>query len=115
MNIPDWKIYYGNNSTFDNFNGPPEAAPSTGVIAIACYDCDSRRRILSQKDFYWWVDGWVPSWVAGDQYGMLQYMMQPGLKIIKFGTSVDDRVWREIIASANDLPLELGDIKPLKA
>jgi len=126
ISIPDWRIYYGNNSTFDNFNGKPEDAPATGVIAIAYYDCDNRRRLWSEKDFYWWdvnppvghisvVNAGKPQWFGGDQYGWLQYMYRPGIKIVKFGATYDDMTWRALITKViNDLPLELGDIKPLK-
>jgi len=29
-----WRIYYADGSTFDNTQGNPEDAPTTGVIAI---------------------------------------------------------------------------------
>lgn len=100
----DWKIYYADGSTFTNEGGPPEMAPSGGVICIAYYDDDGRRHICHAADYYVWNWG---RWVNADSSGFWQYMLEPGLKIVKFGRLVNEVTYREIMTLAlnNDLPI----------
>lgn len=103
----DWRIYYGDGSTYSSTDGPPESAPCTRVICVAWYDDDLRRRICHQADYYLWGDN---RWFSADISGFMQYMQEPGIKIVKFGREIGDLAYRSIMAGAmDDLPLAKGD------
>ena len=112
-----WCIYYDTGATFSNEDGEPKDAPCTGVLAVIYYDPDGQRKIRSGVDFYWFEDDPLSEvgenqWYSGDIYGLTQYMYRPGLKIVKFGKTVDDKTWRASLEHIiNDLPRELGAIK----
>jgi hypothetical protein len=100
----NWRIYYGDGSTFDNTNGPPEAAPCGGVQFVAYNDEDNRPRLCHDKDYYIFEDG---RWFGVDAAGFWQYMGEPGFKVVKFGRMIGDLKFREIAAFCfNDLPVE---------
>ena len=100
----DWKIYYGDGSTYSNEDGSPESAPTGNVIAVAFYDEDNRRKICHQADYYVRRDG---RWFSADASGFWQHMMEPGAKVVKFGREIGDLRYREVMSfTMNDLPLE---------
>ena len=105
--IPNWKINYGDGSTYSSEDGLPEAAPCTRVICVAFYDDDNRRRVCHQADYYLWGDN---RWYSADISGFMQYMQEPGLKVVKFGREIGDLKYREIMTFAlnHDLPLARG-------
>lgn len=98
----EWKIYYGDGSTFSNLEGNPEDAPCGNVQRIAYYDEDGRRRQAHDRDYYIYDKNWY----AADIIGFYQYMSEPGFKIVKFGRMLPDSKYREISSFVdNDLPL----------
>lgn len=100
----DWRIYYGDGATFSNEDGPPEQAPAGGVIAVAWYDEDNRRRLAHGTDYYIFDDG---RWMGVDASGFWQYMAEPGFKFVKLGRMVGDLKFRSVMSKAmNDLPVE---------
>lgn len=99
-----WKIYYGDGTTFSSEQGSPESAPCTRVICVAWYDEDKRRKLSHQADYYVYGDG---RWFSADMSGLLQYLMEPGFKVVKFGREIGDLAYRTIMSNAmNDLPLD---------
>jgi hypothetical protein len=102
----NWRVYYGDGSTFSNEDGAPEMAPCSRVIAVAFYDQDNRRRVCHQADYYLWGDG---RWYSADASGFWQYMQEPGPKVVKFGREIGDIKYREVMTFAlSDLPLSRG-------
>ena len=99
----DWKIYYGDGSVFTNLDGEPQDAPCGNVQRIAYYDADGRRKFCHDKDYYIYENN---CWYAVDMIGFLQYMSDPGFKIVKFGRMMPDLKFRELCSYIdNDLPL----------
>lgn len=70
-----WRIYYGDGTTYDNFDGPPEESPAGGVQAIVC------------------LPGY---WYCGDEVGYFQHMLEPGWKIIRFGSLISNEDYARI-------------------
>ena len=103
----NWRIYYSDSSTFSNEDGGAEMAPCGRVIAVAFYDDDNRRRVCHQADYYLW-DG--VRWYSADINGYMQYMLEPGFKVVKFGREIGDLQYREIMGFVlnRDLPLARG-------
>src|SRR3990167_5592916 len=104
LTMINWKLYYGDGSTYSNEDGLPEDAPCGRVIAAAFYDEDNRRRICHQADYYIW-DG--TRWYSASDSGFWQYMGEPGAKVVKFGREIGDIQYRSVMSQAmNALPLE---------
>lgn len=107
----DWRIYYGDGSTFDNENGGPEMAPCGRVICVSFYDEDNRRKICHYADYYIW-DG--KRWFSASDSGFWQYMGEPGFKVVKFGREIGDLAYRAVMSKAmNDpqMPLERAAVR----
>lgn len=100
----NWRIYYGDGSTFDNEDGGPEHAPCGGVQYVAWYDVDNRRRLAHSSDYYIFEQD---RWFGVDASGFWQYMGEPGLKCVKLGRMIGDLQFRAISSKAmNDLSIE---------
>ncbi len=78
-----WRIYYGDGTTFDSEQGAPEQAPAANVQAIAqVADIGIGRRTCSRYDFYWFDRG---EWHGSDLFGLFDYLMRVSPSIVKFG------------------------------
>jgi len=99
-----WRVYYGDGSTFSDEEGSPEMAPGCGVMCIANYDEDNRRKLAHSTDYYFFDAG---RWYGCDIFGLWDYLSRVGLKIVKFGRMIGDNQYRAVMSQAmNDLPLE---------
>lgn len=79
-------------------------APGTNVMCVACYDDDNRRRLAHSMDYYI-CEG--TRWFGVDIFGLWDYLVRPGVKVVKFGRLIPDLQYREVMSHAmNDLPLE---------
>lgn len=86
----NWRIYYGDGSTYSDEDGPPELAPKLDVQIINKCDetpgIDNRGTLrVQQYDFYWWTE--EAEWFGGDIFGLWDYMQRPGWKVVLFGRS----------------------------
>lgn len=102
----DWEIFYDNGETFNSEDGSPEEAPGRGVIAIVCPDKIQEWVIVSKFDYYIFrPDGWY----GVDQFGLYDYLIDPGFKIVKFGRTIDNAEFQRIHQSANIVKLLLKE------
>lgn len=98
-----WVIYYTDESTFSNQDGPPEMAPKIGMICICHFNLDNRREIVASKDFGWYdetpiyKDEKLGTFFGGDWAGLFQYLARPGKKVVYFGATIHDFVFRRIM------------------
>lgn len=81
-----WKIYYGDGTTYSSADGPWESAPTRNVQFVLCPDPIVGRRIHSCCDYYLYRDG-QPFGV--DIFGLFDYLLEIGL--VKFGRSLTRR------------------------
>jgi hypothetical protein len=79
-----WNIEYIDGSEFSNLDGRPEDAPGGGVESIAQEDTNGEvgTIIHNGSDFYVF-DKQYGGWYGMDIFGFVQYLIRPGLKIIK--------------------------------
>jgi hypothetical protein len=91
-----WRVYYGDGTTFDSDMGEPQDAPCTNVQVIAEPHPEVGRRLWQKCDYYWY-DGF---WWGGDIVGFLDYLMWPGLKVVKFGRAIHLAEFRDIYVRA---------------
>lgn len=101
----DWRIYYDGADPVDSGQVGPDGVPVFGVLVIVCRDSDHGRRLVATKDFYVWVEwGDEYSWLGVDQYGLLDYLAQPGWKKILIGRMVHPDRFNEAMRRADQDP-----------
>lgn len=80
-----WLIWYDDGSSFSNEDGPPHAAPRTGVQIVAVEHTSVGRLLWHSSDFYCWQDEWVPRSLLG----LMDYLREPGAeKIVLQGRGI---------------------------
>lgn len=107
----DWRIYYGDGSSFDSSEGSPLDAPSYGIICAVYPDELVGRAIMHGWDWYYWVNG---QWWGSDIYGVLDRMLHNlPLQALKQGRNVSNQVYRKIMTTADkdpDFPPKSGKL-----
>ncbi len=92
-----WCVYYVDGSAFSNVNGEPVNAPGGGVLAVVQEDSTVGVLVHHQNDFYCF-DEQFGGWTGMDVYGLTQYLMKPGFKVIKIGEAMSLARYKEMIA-----------------
>lgn len=92
----DWVVYYNRETTFNNDDGDPIDAPAWGIQVIAQTDDQVGRRLISQSDFYLFIDG---KWVGVDFIGLIDHLANV-LGIVKVGRMIDRQQYRAILEQA---------------
>lgn len=108
---PEWRIYYGDGSTFDSLQGSPESAPPYGVQVIASVHPDYGRVLLRRWDWYYIHDG---EWFGSDVHGLLSQLMHDQYKLIsavKQGQVLSTPRYTAIVERARSDP----DFPPMSA
>ena len=94
-----WQIFYGDDTEYRDSDGPPELAPTRNVQAIVSEDPDTGRRIERQVDFYVWHAS--RGWVGVDRFGLYDYLIEPGWKIVLFGRTLSYREYSRLLDRAS--------------
>lgn len=94
----DWRIYYGDGTTFTSEEGTPSDAPALDVQAIVTRTNADRRNVVSVHgwDYYWRLDG---EWWGGDLFGLFDALLRKAHPVL-FGRTIDTNRHGEIIAQA---------------
>ncbi len=101
----EWRIYYGDGSTFDDEDGPPELAPARDVQVIVVHDDDVLWATQTGSDYYVWDDrGSGSRWWGVDKFGLYDYLIEPGYKIVLFGRTIANEEFAEIFKRAKEDP-----------
>lgn len=90
----EWKIFY-QESTYSSKDGLPEHAPKRNVQVIAVQDESLGKRIERSNDYYIWTPS-NGKWRGVDQFGLFDYLIEPGYKIVLFGRTLSDDEYRAI-------------------
>jgi len=91
-----WKIYYDGDQTYCDEDGPPELAPKRGVQVITVA-CDlTGYRFEREEHHYVWKDAWF----AVDNFGLYDYLIEPGFKIVLFGRTLSTPEYRKVLNKA---------------
>ncbi len=98
-----WKIFYVDGSTFSHIDGKPEDAPGGAVVAVAQEDDVVGVMIHHGSDFYVF-DKQYGGWYGLDVFGLTQYLMRSGLKIIKLAEVMNTKAYRALVKSLQDDP-----------
>ena len=106
-----WKIFY-QDGTYSDINAP-ELAPKTGVQAIVVANDVVGRRVESTEDFYIWTPE-NGGWRGANHFRLAEYLQSPGVKIVLFGRTINDKDYADVMRRAcndPDLPPKTGKIK----
>ena len=96
MTTVNWRLYYGDGSTFDSAEGLPEQAPALNLQAIAqADDIDIGRRTVSGYDFYWFDQG---RWYGGDLFGLFDFLQRSS--VVKFGRAIPRAQYQALLTRA---------------
>lgn len=107
MEKVEWRIYYDNDTVFDNLDGTPSQAPGRGIICIVQPDPaplmqNVNTKILTGHPFYWWHREWG-YWMHSDRDGMLDQLTADRKDVIcavKMGRWANFHKYYEILAIA---------------
>lgn len=95
----EWKIYYGDGSTFSSEQGSPEDAPGYDVQAIVYYHAEVGRVVIYNRGYYVRNDD---GWFGVDMFGALDQMVAKGH--LKTGRTLLDETYKAIIEKAKTDP-----------
>jgi hypothetical protein len=95
--LPTWRIYYGDQTTFSDLDGEPSAAPALDVQVIVSRNDEVGRFLICGWSYYWFDDG---EWYGGDIFGLFDYLQRPGWKVVRFGRTRPNAVYRAAYAAA---------------
>ena len=98
-----WKVYYIDGATFSNIDGEPQDAPGGGVLAVAQEDDIVGAVVHQQNDFYCF-DEQFGGWYGLDVFGLTQYLMRPGFKVVKLGEVMTTETYKTLIKSLREDP-----------
>jgi hypothetical protein len=101
--VPEWRIYYSNETTFDSDQGEPHDAPSEGFLCAIGYDETGKRYIMHGWTFYQW-DTETNQWWGMDQFGLFDRLRRNLVYAYKEGRTVSRKRWEEIMVRANNDP-----------
>lgn len=95
--MPVWIVYYTDGRTIQDDQCCPESLPKRDVQAIVQQHDSAGWHCLSGNDFYVWRDD---RWWGVDQFGMYDYLIGPGWKVVLFGRFISDADYAAILARA---------------
>lgn len=108
-----WRIYYGDGSTFDSSQGSPLDAPPLDVQIIVVADDQVGRQLLHLWDWYYW-DHRDNQWCGADIYGLLDQLLWNHVSAVKQGRTLPQSEFDAIKATAladRDFTPKSGDKK----
>lgn len=94
-----WIIYYGDGSKVYDKDCNPEDVPRRDIQVITVEDEDVGQAFVRNSDYYWW-DYKMNCWSGGDIFGLFDYLIEPGVKIVLFGRTITNDEYREILSRA---------------
>ena len=95
----DWRIYYGDGSTYSDEDGPPEAAPPWGAVAVVTRDPNDPREITSVHGTgfdYFVYDG--AGWWGVDFVGLIDRLATRTAQVVCFGRTIRTADFESVIA-----------------
>lgn len=100
----DWRIYYGDGSTFDSTQGEPEDAPAFDFQCVVQPDPRVGRTVMAGWDWYYYrVD--IGEWWGSDIHGLLDLLLHRfPIKAVCQGRHSYNPVYTEIIKKASEDP-----------
>lgn len=107
----EWRIYYDDETTFDNIQGEVWDAPGLGVVCVVCI-LEGDRAILSRWDYYVYKNG---EWCGHDLFGLLDQLTSDRdntARGVKAGRTIATALYKRIMYKAkNDEDFRKGSFR----
>ena len=103
---PEWRIYYGDGSTFDSLQGSPWEAPGYDVQCIVYPDEDVGRVVLHRWDFYLY-NLLEKEWYGSDLLGLMDHLChdrEQSFCAVKQGRTITTPQFRSVFQRASHDP-----------
>jgi hypothetical protein len=97
--MAEWLIFYGDGSTFGSSDGSPAIAPARDVQAIVQIDSRVGVWLQTTGDYYIFDS----KWRSVDIFGLFDYLIDPGYKVVKFGRTISNEEYQAIICKAEEV------------
>lgn len=98
----NWRIYYGDGSTFSSDDGLPQDSPPWGVVAIVSRNGDDPREISVMMgtgfDYFVW-DG--VDWWGGDFVGLIDRLATRTAHVVCFGRTITTDQYQKVTQKAS--------------
>jgi hypothetical protein len=93
----DWRIYYGDGSTYSDEDGPVEDAPAQGVQAVVTRSASDPRQVISVHgwDYYWQTH--EGEFYGGELFGLYDALLRRCHPIF-FGRTIPTADWQAVVA-----------------
>lgn len=78
--MAEWRIYYGDGSTFSDEDGHPRNAPGENVAVIVRRHEVVGRALCARRDFYAFHDG---EWYGHDHIGLVDFAIRKGIAAVE--------------------------------
>jgi len=94
-----WKIFYGDGSTYSNEDGSPELAPKRNV-QIVIHSSELVGFSIEREEHYYLWQADRGGWTAANEFGLYDYLIDPGFKIVLFGRTLNLTEYQAILNRA---------------
>jgi hypothetical protein len=105
-----WWIVYGDRSFYSSADGSAFDAPGRDVQAVLSPDPDHGWQLWTRGEFYVFLPD-ADTWRPVDQWGLFDYLLEPGPRKVVFGRTMFDPEFHALLAWLNahpDLPTKTG-------
>jgi len=99
-----WCVYYVDGKRFSSLDGQPQEAPGGGVLAVVQDDAEVGVLVHQQNDFYCYGEEFG-GWAGMDVFGLAQYLMKPGFKVVKLGEVMSTDKYKAMLAEIRKNPM----------
>ena len=96
-------IYYGNGTIVKDEDCLPENVPKRDVQVVLVESERVGRRVERMSDFYIWTPE-RGGWRGVDNFGLFDYLIDPGEKIVLFGRTLSTDDFSDIMVKATQDP-----------
>lgn len=97
----EWKVYYGDGSTFSSRDGTPQRAPGLDVQMIVVSSHDHGWRSVTGDYYVWDYRGGKTRWWGVDLFGLWEYLFtQSGYKCVLAGKMTSNKQFDKISRDA---------------
>ena len=90
-----WKIYYGDGTTFSSKDGEAREAPRRNIQCIVRADDEVGRYIERMNDFYVWCSE-RNNWKGVDQFGLYDYLLYEFFPLVLFGRTITEKEYKAL-------------------
>lgn len=81
-----WRVYYGDGTTVESDGFPVDRVPARNVQVVVQDHPSVGWSMVHTRDFYIWAD---ERWRGVDQFGLYDYLCEPGWKRVLFGRTIN--------------------------